>query len=152
MDTGMRATAIVAKTAELLEQIPGLRTAFFSILAPKTRLTPHRGPFKGVLRYHLALIVPDDPQTCGIRVGNELRHWRTGRSLVFDDTHTHEAWNDADEVRVVLFVDFLRQLPFPISALNKFMVLLIGASPFVKNIITNLEDLSQKKQQAKDAS
>ena len=66
------------ETAELLEQIPGMTTAFFSILTPQTRLTPHRGPFKGhrgpfkgVLRYHLALMVPKDADKCGIRIAGE---------------------------------------------------------------------------------
>jgi len=129
-------------TTELVESIPGMTTAMFSILTPGTRLTPHRGPFKGVLRYHLALMVPPDDGRCAIRVGGELRTWREGESLVFDDTYEHEAWNETAAPRVVLFVDFLRDLPFPLSALNRGMIRLIGASPFVKNILENLNRLN----------
>src|SRR5262245_33621472 len=46
------------ETARALREIPGLTTAFFSILAPHKRLPAHGGPYKGVLRYHLACMVP----------------------------------------------------------------------------------------------
>jgi len=130
------------KTAALLDSIPGMSTAMFSILTPGTRITPHRGPFKGVLRYHLGLVVPPDPERCAIRVAEETRSWQEGRGLVFDDTNEHEAWNETDEVRVVLFVDFLRELRFPLSALNRGMIRLIGASPFVQNMLENLNRLN----------
>jgi ornithine lipid ester-linked acyl 2-hydroxylase len=130
------------KTVALLDSIPGMTTAMFSILTPGTRIAPHRGPFKGVLRYHLALIVPADGERCAIRVGGEGRRWREGEGLVFDDTYEHEAWNETDEVRGVLFVDFLRKLPFPLSALNRGMIHLIGASPFVQNMVENLNRMN----------
>jgi aspartyl/asparaginyl beta-hydroxylase (cupin superfamily) len=129
-------------TTALLESIPGMTTAMFSILSPGTRLTAHRGPFKGVLRYHLGLMVPSADERCAIRVGGELRTWREGKSLVFDDTFEHEAWNETSSPRVVLFVDFIRELPFPLSTLNRAMIRLIGASPFVQNILENLNRLN----------
>lgn len=132
------------ETARLLQTIPGMTTGMFSMLTPGTRLTPHRGPFKGVLRYHLGLIIPKDPTSCGIRVGSETRHWRQGESMIFDDTHDHEAWNNSEELRVVLFVDFIRDLPFPLNVLNRGMIWLIGASPFVRNMVTNLNKLNNR--------
>ena len=101
------------KTAELMRQIPGMTTAMFSILSPRKHILDHRGPYKGVLRYHLGLIVPKDAEQCRIRVGDDIRHWQEGKSLMFDDTFNHEVWNDTDETRVVLFVDVLRPLPSP---------------------------------------
>jgi beta-hydroxylase len=64
-------------------------------------------------------------------VGDEVREWEEGRSLVFDDVFEHEAWNDADGTRVVLFVDFVRPLRAPASWLNEVMIRAIGISPFV---------------------
>ncbi len=96
-----------------MREIPGMTTAMFSILSPRKHILPHRGPYKGVLRYHLGLIVPQDAEACRIRVGEDIRHWEAGRSMVFDDTFNHEVWNDTDETRVVLFVDVLRPLPEP---------------------------------------
>jgi ornithine lipid ester-linked acyl 2-hydroxylase len=106
----------------LVRKIPGLRTAMFSILEPGKRLPPHRGPYNGVLRLHLGLLVPEPPTSFGSRIGPELRHWREGEVLIFDDAHEHEAWNETDRPRVVLFVDFLKPLKFPANLLNRFLL------------------------------
>jgi beta-hydroxylase len=119
------------RTAALMEQIPGMKTAMFSILSPRKHILDHRGPYKGVLRYHLGLIVPADAEACRIRVGEDVRHWEEGKSIIFDDTFNHEVWNDTDQTRVVLFVDVLRPLPFPYGAINSLIVKLIALSPFV---------------------
>ena len=96
-----------------------MTTAMFSILSPRKHILDHRGPYKGVLRYHLGLIVPEDAEACRIRVGEDIRHWEEGESMIFDDTFNHEVWNDTDETRVVLFVDVLRPLPSPESQINR---------------------------------
>ena len=119
------------RTAALMREIPGMTTAMFSILSPRKHILDHRGPYKGVLRYHLGLIVPRDAESCRIRVGEDFRHWREGRSMIFDDTFNHEVWNDTDETRVVLFVDVMRPLPFPESLINGLIIKAIGLSPFV---------------------
>ncbi len=127
------------RTAALMLEIPGMTTAMFSILSPRKHILDHRGPYKGVLRYHLGLIVPRDAESCRIRVGEDFRHWEEGRSLMFDDTFNHEVWNDTDETRVVLFVDVLRPLPFPESLINSLIVKAIGYSPFVLDAKRNQE-------------
>ena len=126
-------------TAALMERIPGMKTAMFSILSPRKHILDHRGPYKGVLRYHLGLIVPQDKEACRIRVGEDVRHWVQGKSMIFDDTYNHEVWNDTDETRVVLFVDVLRPLPSPWSQLNRAIVKVIGYSPFVLDAKRNQE-------------
>jgi aspartyl/asparaginyl beta-hydroxylase (cupin superfamily) len=131
-------------TAALMRQIPGMTTAMFSILSPRKHILDHRGPYKGVLRYHLGLIVPRDAQACRIRVGEEIRHWEAGHSMVFDDTFNHEVWNDTDETRVVLFVDVLRPLPFPESKINELIVKAIGYSPFIRDAKRNQESWEQR--------
>lgn len=120
------------QTTALIEQIPGMKTAFFSILLPQKHIPEHRGPYKGVLRYHLALKVPQAAMDCGIRVGNEIRRWQEGKSLVFDDTFPHEAWNNTEEIRVILFLDFVRPMAFPFSIANQFFIQLIAWSPYVQ--------------------
>jgi ornithine lipid ester-linked acyl 2-hydroxylase len=127
------------RTAALMRQIPGMRTAMISILAPHKHILDHRGPYKGVLRYHLGLIVPEDAESCRIRVGEDIRHWEEGKSLIFDDTFNHEVWNDTEETRVVLFVDVLRPLPFPESLINRAIIKAIGYSPFVLDAKRNQE-------------
>jgi aspartyl/asparaginyl beta-hydroxylase (cupin superfamily) len=96
------------RTAALLEAaplcaIPGhAPTAFFSVLAPKTRIPAHTGVANTRFIVHLPLVVPP---SCSYRVGAETRPWREGRAWVFDDTFEHEAWNGSDEPRIVLIFD-----------------------------------------------
>src|SRR5262249_35668918 len=97
-------------TAAMIDQIPGLVTAFFSILSPGKHIPPHRGPFRGVVRCHLALKIPDPPDSCGIKVNGETRHWAEGKTMFFDDGYEHSAWNDSGETRVVLWLDVIRPL------------------------------------------
>ena len=112
-------------TASIVQGIPGMTTAMFSILPPGAHLSAHTGPNKGVLRYHLGLIVPVEDQRCRIRVGCDVRTWAEGQSLIFDDTFEHEVWNSTDKERVVLFVDFLRPVPAPLAILNRTFLSLI---------------------------
>jgi aspartyl/asparaginyl beta-hydroxylase (cupin superfamily) len=116
------------ETARLLDGVPGLTTALFSILEPRAYLPPHRGPFKGVLRYHLGLRVPGPSR---IRVGDETAYWAEGRSLVFDDTHEHEVWNECDDPRALLFLDFLRPLPPALEGANRALAGAIARSPYL---------------------
>lgn len=120
------------RTAAVLRAIPGITTGFFSILGPGKRLPPHRGPYRGVLRHHLALVVPEPAQACGIRVDDQVRHWEEGRSLVFDDTYEHEAWNDTDGERVVLFLDIRRPLRPPVDRVNDAIIRVVSRSPFIR--------------------
>jgi beta-hydroxylase len=123
------------RTAEIVESIPGMTTAMFSVLLPQKHIPPHVGPWKGVLRYHLALRTPADETAARIRVGSRTEHWRDGRSLVFDDTFEHEAWNDSDEIRVVLFIDVIRKLPWYLAAPNRAFIGSIRRSPFVQRAL-----------------
>jgi ornithine lipid ester-linked acyl 2-hydroxylase len=125
------------RTAALMREIPGMTTAMISILSPRKHILDHRGPYKGVLRYQLGVIVPEDAASCRIRVGEDIRHWQEGESMIFDDTFNHEVWNDTDETRVILFVDVLRPLPAPYDAINRAIVKAIGYSPFVQDARRN---------------
>ncbi len=125
------------ETTKLVEQVPGMLTAFFSILKPGKHIPAHRGPYKGVLRYHLGLLVPEPKERCRIRVGEDVRHWEEGKGMLFDDTHDHEVWNDTEGVRVVLFMDVVRPLRFPASWLNRLIITLIKYSPIVQSARKN---------------
>ena len=126
-------------TAAALRKIPGLKSALFSILMPHKYLPPHRGPYAGVLRYHLGLRVPE-PERCRIRVGDKIGHWREGESMVFDDTFEHEVWNDSDEIRVVLFADIVRPLPFPLAQINMLVIRMIAKSSLVQPGLKKFRD------------
>jgi len=121
------------RTTALLEQVPGMTTAMFSILSPGKHIDAHRGPYRGVLRYHLGLRIPSPADAAGISVGGEVRHWAEGRSLVFDDGYEHFAWNDTDGLRVVLFMDVIRPLRRPAADVNAALIKAIAVSPFVRD-------------------
>ena len=76
--------------------------AMYSVLKPRTRIPSHVGASNCRLVTHLPLIVPPG---CRFRVGNETRDWVPGKAWVFDDTIEHEAWNDSEQLRVVLIFD-----------------------------------------------
>jgi len=120
------------ETVKVLQRIPGMKSAMFSILAPRKHIPEHRGMYKGVLRYHLGLIVPGSDGSCKIRVGSDVRSWKEGKSLIFDDSHPHEVWNECDSYRVVLFVDFLRPVFFPASLLNRMIIWMIARTSSIK--------------------
>ncbi|XOV70513.1 MAG: aspartyl/asparaginyl beta-hydroxylase domain-containing protein [Verrucomicrobiota bacterium] len=132
---GMKCDANQAKcpeTTRILQHIPGLHTAFFSILSPHKHIPAHRGPFCGVLRYHLGLLVPEPREQCRIRIGTQIRHWEEGQSLIFDDTYNHEVWNNTDGYRVVLFVDFARPMKSPYQTLLGWLLKAAANTPLLK--------------------
>ena len=120
------------ETWRILQKIPGMKSAMFSIFEPGKHLPPHRGPYNGVLRFHLGLVVPPEPDKIGIRVADQTCHWEEGKALIFDDAYEHEAWNHSDKVRVVLFVDFEKPLRFPANLTNKAVLNLAMFTPFIR--------------------
>ena len=101
------------KTAAVLAQLPMCQipnyapTAYFSVLKPRTQLPAHTGTTNSRSIVHLPLVVPDG---CRFRVGSQVRSWQRGKAWVFDDTIDHEAWNDSDQVRIVLIFDIWNPL------------------------------------------
>jgi aspartyl/asparaginyl beta-hydroxylase (cupin superfamily)/Tfp pilus assembly protein PilF len=96
------------KTAAVLAQLPLCDIpeyapgAYFSVLKPRTRLPAHTGTTNTRSIVHLPLVIPEG---CGFRVGSQVRAWQKGKAWVFDDTIDHEAWNDSDQIRIVLIFD-----------------------------------------------
>ena len=132
------------ETMRLLKKIPGMKTAMFSILSPNKHIPAHKGPFNGVLRYHLGLIVPDPKEKCRIRIDKEIKHWDEGESIVFDDTYNHEVWNDTSGFRAVLFVDFVRPVKFPFNLFNKLVVSAAAFAPFIREAETKHKEWEKK--------
>jgi len=127
------------KTTELLKQIPGITTAMFSILGPQKHIPPHNGFYKGVYRYHLGLIIPEEGE-CYIVNGGERYDWKEGEDILFDDTYKHAVWNKTDETRVVLFCDVFRtDMPKIFQPINRWVYGLREKSKRLKNVIKNAE-------------
>jgi aspartyl/asparaginyl beta-hydroxylase (cupin superfamily) len=151
---------LAPRTAELLRTIPGLYTAFFSILEGNQYIEPHWGYWKGFLRYHLGVIIPSNNAdgACWLRVNSsadanrahdiariaegEKYFWRNGKSVMFDDTHLHDAMNGSNELRVVLWLDVRRKMPMYLQVINRVFLAIAFRLPMVarvrKNSVTRL--------------
>jgi beta-hydroxylase len=143
-------TARCPKTAALLRKVPGLRSAWFSILGPRYRIKLHRGITRGVLRAHLGLIVPRRWQHCRMVVDEQPVHWREGRCFVFDDSRPHRVSNGTDEERVILLFDFDRPMRWPSSLLNRLMILLIKRTAYYQDAYRNLKRHAQMTEAGRD--
>ncbi|WP_022948357.1 aspartyl/asparaginyl beta-hydroxylase domain-containing protein [Methylohalobius crimeensis] len=127
------------ETAKVLESIPGLMTAWFSMIDPGYHIPPHRGPTKSFTVCHLGLIVPKEKDQCYLRVADRKLTWEEGKCFVFDDTFDHEVRNDTDEHRVVLLVHVERPLRWQGKIVSRLMLALIKASPYVKDGVKNMQ-------------
>jgi aspartyl/asparaginyl beta-hydroxylase (cupin superfamily) len=105
-------------TAAVVESMPDIFQAFFSILEGGKSIPAHSGIYRGYLRYHLALKVPNDKPP-RIRVKDQFYQWREAESIVFDDSWEHQVYNESSDIRVVLIVDFLRPMPAAAQAVNR---------------------------------
>ena len=132
------------ETWKALQKIPGLKTAMFSIFEPGKHLPAHRGPYNGVLRLHLGMIVPEPRDKIAIRVDRQVCHWSEGKVLIFDDAYEHEAWNHSEKVRVVLFVDFVKPTRFPARFVNWLLMNLAVFTPFIQEGMENHKAWEQK--------
>jgi beta-hydroxylase len=133
---GYEATANRARcprTAALIDRVPGVVVAFFSIFEPGTHVREHTGVTKAMLNVHLGLLVPEGPGRCEIRVVDEVRGWQPGEYLIFDETYPHEVWNETAEPRVVLFLQVLRPMRWRGRWLGKFFLWCIKRTSFVQD-------------------
>jgi aspartate beta-hydroxylase len=115
--------------ASLLENSPEVVSCVLSFLAPGKHIPRHRGPFRGILRFHLILTMPrgDDGGPAAILEidGNPYR-LGDGDCLLWDDTFPHEVWNRSNEVRAALLLDvWRRDMPIDLRALSHAIVGLV---------------------------
>jgi ornithine lipid ester-linked acyl 2-hydroxylase len=125
------------QTARLLDRVPGIENAFFSILAPGKIIPSHHGVTKGLVRGHLGLIVPPEPEHCFMDVGDVRCTWQEGHVLLFDDTYPHAVRNDTEHERAVLLFDFLRPLTTRGRLVRRALFWFFRRSAFVQDALRN---------------
>lgn len=128
------------QTAALLDKVPGLQSAFFSIMDPGAHLVPHRGVTKAIFTTHLGFRVPHAAERCWMTVDGQKLTWREGDAFAFDDTYEHEVRNQTNEDRVILLLHVKRPVRFPGSLLADFCLWGVRKSPFIQDALKNLED------------
>ena len=126
------------ETAGMLEGIPGLLSAFFSIMQAGAHVPRHTGPTKAIVTAHLGIKVPDNRSACHMQIGQQDFSWEDGRMVVFDDMYPHEVWNDSDEDRVILLLHIKRPEHFPGSLLRESLFATLRQSSLVKDALHNL--------------
>lgn len=129
------------RTAAVVEAIPGLRAAMFSVLAPGSSIPPHRGANNGVLRAHLGVVVPGPTGAGVLEVGSCRVSWEEGRAFAFDDSFVHAARNEADDERVVLMIEVDRPLPWPARTVNRLAQWAFSAHPQVRGGQRRIEEV-----------
>ena len=115
---------------KVLNRHKSVVSAYLSVLGPDKALNPHEGPWAGVLRMHMGLIIPD-PEKCHINVEGDKYHWRNGKVVLFDDTYNHYAVNETDQLRVILFLDYMRPMKFPYNLFNWTVMKASWAFPYI---------------------
>jgi aspartyl/asparaginyl beta-hydroxylase (cupin superfamily) len=96
--------SLIPRTMEIVNALPRIGVmAMVSALNAGGHIAPHCGVHNLRITAHLGLEIPDG---CSFRVADEIRQWREGECLVFDDSFEHEVWNRGQGTRYVLLVDF----------------------------------------------
>lgn len=135
-------------TASLIEQVPGLVTATFSVLEAGGHIPRHTGMTKGMLTYHLALKTPVEPEKCRMNIeGADQLHvlpWEEGQSFVFDDLYNHEVWNETSEDRYILLIQVKRPCRGLGNFIQNLFLFCVRYSRFVQDIVRNINDAGHK--------
>jgi aspartyl/asparaginyl beta-hydroxylase (cupin superfamily) len=133
------------ETTRIVERIPGLVSAFYSIHVPGLHIPVHRGVTKGIVNCHLALKIPQEREKCWMMLDGTDYPWTDGKALMFDDTYEHAVWNNSNENRIILLIQVLRPMRFPGSLVARFFYFLIQLSPFVQDGRKNIATWKPKK-------
>jgi beta-hydroxylase len=135
------ARELCPRTCALLQTIPAVKLATFVELPPGARLSQHRDPYAGWLRYHLGLATPND-DACFIEVDGQRYAWRDGEAMLFDETYVHSAVNGCASGRLVLLCDVERPMRFRwAQGVNHFFGRMLTAAMNPPNVITGQSGL-----------
>jgi beta-hydroxylase len=113
------AQKLCPKTVELVNKIPTINGAMFSLLPVGSQLTRHLDPVACSLRLHMGLLTPNK-DSCYINVDGQNYSWRDGELFMFDETFLHFAKNDSDQYRLILMCDVERPMFLIGSVINFF--------------------------------
>ena len=129
-------------TIELLKD-PQIHNAFFSILDPGVEIPEHIGYYKGYLRYHMGVIIPNNytgktNDKSYIVCGGEKYIWKEHKGIIFDDMYLHYVKNPTDHLRVILYLDIKRNSEsFFVNTLNDIGIYLIENSMLFNMFLKN---------------
>lgn len=115
----------------IVADLPEVLSASYSFMAPRKHIPAHRGPFRGVLRFYLALSMPrlaDGRPGAVLRVADREYRLEDGDFMLWDDTYPHEVWNESDQVRAVMLLDVWRQgMPMDMQLFSRALISIVRA-------------------------
>jgi aspartate beta-hydroxylase len=126
------------RLAALVAECPEVLSASISFLAPRKHIPPHRGPFRGLLRFYLGLampLAPDGLPAAVLRIAGKDHRIGDGECLLWDDTYVHEVWNNSDELRTVLLLDVKRRgMPTDMELLSRLVIAAVRAGIALRGV------------------
>ena len=115
-----------------------IQSVTLSFLEGHKHIPAHRGPFRGVLRYHLGLVIAqnaDGTPSNRMLIDGAMHGLHEGEDLLWDDTYVHEVWNDSDSVRAALLIDVIRpQMPLLPALVTRLVLLAVGIAVRVRGL------------------
>jgi aspartate beta-hydroxylase len=110
---------------------PDVLSASLSFMESGKHVPPHRGPFRGVIRFYMGLSVPrgsDGRPAALLKIDGEEYRVGDGEWLLWDDTFSHEALNAGDDIRSVLLLDVARRsMPADMRLLSSAVIAAVAA-------------------------
>jgi len=126
------------ETCRVLDRVPNMIQAFFSILDPGKSVPEHEGPYLGYLRYHLGVRVPkQNPPKLVVNAQDYV--WKEGEAVLFDDSYPHSVINHSDEPRAVLIVDVRRPMPLLADLANRFITDVVARHTYGRSVARKAE-------------
>ncbi len=113
------------ESCRIINSLKDIKVAMFSVLLPGAKILPHRGIYKGCLRYHLGLVTPNSDD-CYISVNKIKYSWKDGEGILLDDTFEHWVVNNTDKTRIILFCDIIKPMNFIGKNINEFIINNLG--------------------------
>jgi beta-hydroxylase len=102
------------ETYKILEKMKDkINIAGFSYMKGKSMIQKHTdstGIIFHSLAFHLGLIIPEPYSTCQLIINDGYKNYSytetPGGTVIFDGTYEHYAYNQSNEDRVILYIDF----------------------------------------------
>jgi aspartate beta-hydroxylase len=115
--------------ASIVASLPDVLSASISFMAPNKHIPAHRGPFRGVLRFYLPLVMPrlaDGSPAAVLKIDGQEYRLSDGDCMLWDDTFSHEVWNRSEQVRTVLLLDVRRpNMPIDMAVFSGFLMTVV---------------------------
>ena len=131
-------TSFFPNTINVIRQ-EQIHNAFFSIIDSNVEIRPHYGYFKGYLRYHLGVLIPEENGKRPYLVcGGKQYEWKEREGVLFDDMYLHYVKNPTNKKRIVLYLDIKRKnLPWLLDKLTDISYFFIENSIILQYFIKN---------------